>query len=168
MNTILCLQHQPISSIPLTPISSPPLSFGSVPPISTTWSSLGLSNPPPALPNTRAPSSSYSHPQLTTPLYSTIMSASHSPVTANQPIQSTTTIQSPINSTPPRFPQRFDYGFSSPSAPIFTHSHFQHHLDYNPYRPPRVDLPRFNGEDVVGWLAMAESHIRLHCLLIHK
>jgi hypothetical protein len=152
MNTILHIQSQspplPTSSSSIFP-SATHLSFGSMQPMSTTWSGLGLSNPPPPLPNSASPSHFHSQQMSTPPLYSTLVSTSnqqHIPLT------------SPISSSSPPLSSTADHGYYSPppiSFPLPNHT-FHPHYDHSSYRPPRVDLPRFNGEDVVGWLAMAE------------
>lgn len=49
--------------------------------------------------------------------------------------------------------------FSQPRQPLF---------DHNSYKPPKIDLPRFNGEDVVGWLAMAERYLRTYRVPLHE
>ncbi|KAL6182365.1 hypothetical protein ACLB2K_043788 [Fragaria x ananassa] len=36
------------------------------------------------------------------------------------------------------------------------------YLDTQHYRPPKVDLPRLNGEDVMGWLTLVERYMRVH------
>lgn len=148
-----------------TPSTVPHISFGSVSPISTTWSGLGLSNPPPPLPNSATPSASPSHPHVqhmsTTPLYSTLVSTSN---------QLSTPLAGPISSSSPHLLQTADHGYYSPlpnNFPLPNHTFNPHH-DYPYYRPPRVNLPRFNGEDIVGWLAMAERHIRLHRIPFHE
>lgn len=129
--------------------------------MSTTWSGLGLSNPPPPLPNSASPSHFHSQQMSTPPLYSTLVSTSN---------QRSMPLTGPISSSSPQFSSTTDHGYYSPpplSFPLPNHTFHPHH-DYSSYRPPRVDLLHFNGEDVVGWLAMAERHIRLHRIPYHE
>nr|XP_011465313.1 PREDICTED: uncharacterized protein LOC105351720 [Fragaria vesca subsp. vesca] len=51
-----------------------------------------------------------------------------------------------------------------PPPPNTSHPYQRHHIDPPEphYRPPKIDLPRFHGEDVVGWLAMADRFLRVN------
>ncbi|XP_062018790.1 uncharacterized protein LOC133735391 [Rosa rugosa] len=148
-------QPHPTSSTTSTVPPSPAITFGSLGPITTTWTGLGLSNPPHLLPQP---------PQqqgLSTPTHtlSSPPPASNSliPFSTPPPIFSTITSIPQPSLTPPTS------GIPASSSP-FTPNRFHHHnprqLDYHPFRPPKIDLPRFEGHDVVGWLAMAERYLR--------
>lgn len=164
------LQHLRPPSSP-HPTTSSNLSFGSIPAISTTWTGLGLSNPPPPdpHPSSHAPTASSSTPQTTPPIYSTLMSIgspSHNSLSFPLPNSS---IPSTFASYIPQYTLPIGSGLSHPSSTTIPRSqpHYTFSTDPYAYKPPRVDLPRFNGDDVVGWLAMAERYLRLHRVPLH-
>ncbi|KAL6197141.1 hypothetical protein ACLB2K_032753 [Fragaria x ananassa] len=43
-----------------------------------------------------------------------------------------------------------------------------HRTDYPYYHPPKIDLPRFHGEDAAGWLAMTDRYIRTYRIPPHE
>lgn len=144
--------QQPSPFIPTSPLPQPTipqLSFGSRYPISTTWTGLGVSNPPsspiqsastPISISSTDPSTSHrSNSQPSSAIYSTI-----------------TSIPNTFQPTPTQFHSIPDF-----SQPQFYTPNHHFHQDSSFYKPPKVDLPRFNGEDVMGWLAMAERYIRV-------
>lgn len=142
------LRIQPTSSVthssPISQLTTSPLSFGSRQPISTTWSGLGLSNPP------------------SSPIHSTFIPVStQSPASTTQtrsPLQNTTAIYSTLTSIPTSFSPLQDHTFPQFQTHPYTFS--SHPASHMSYKPPKLDLPRFTGDDVVGWLAMAERYIR--------
>lgn len=147
LDAILRIQP-PSSTSPFLPQPSQPinpLSFGSLQPISTTWTGLGLSNPPSPLINSTTltgpsfPSSSHSRPLHSSPAtYSTITSIPHQFISHPQPIPSSTHVYTSL-------PQ------NTISSPQFYSSFHNYQPDPFLFKPPKVDLPRFNGDDVVGW-----------------
>lgn len=154
LDAILRLQPPSSSPQPPTPTHTtiPQLSFGSLVPISTKWTCLGLSNPPSPTLNSALTTSSVTtsipqHQQLSSPIHNT-------------------SIYSTVTSIPHHF-----HSHQDPTFPQF-HTHpynsFSHPTIPYPYRPPKVDLPRFTGEDVVGWLSMAERYIRTQHIPAHE
>ncbi|XP_062010192.1 uncharacterized protein LOC133726620 isoform X1 [Rosa rugosa] len=144
---------------PSTPATHPQISFGSIPPPPNSWSALTIAQTPPPLsgpgPSTSQPSPAtprpppYSNHLSTPPRYYTSFSApphyATTPALAQQlppPLSFATSF--PAYTPTSRPPQQYN----TPPDPHF-------------FRPPKVvDLPRFTGEDVTGWLAMAERYIR--------
>lgn len=138
----------PPHSTPTTTIQTlPSISFGSIPIPSTTWTGLGLSNPPSPL---------HTHP-------STHATMSFS--TSSTPLYSTITTSSPIG---PRHGTIPSYNSPINQSPRFQNPNHSGYHEFSTYTPPKIDLPRFNGEDVVGWLAMAERYLRTYCVPLHE
>ncbi|KAK9913982.1 hypothetical protein M0R45_037781 [Rubus argutus] len=123
----------------------PSLSFGRIPINTTTWNGLGLSNPPSPTPHTVDPQNS----TATTAIYTT-----------------TTPLYSTITSIPNQFPSSTSFPSYTPFSRFPTPTSFR--TEPPSYKPPKVDLPRFNGDDVVGWLAMAERYIRSQRIPLHE
>ncbi|XP_061999331.1 uncharacterized protein LOC133716671 [Rosa rugosa] len=170
-----------VSTASSTPTSShnPQIPFGSFSPATTSWSGLGPSNPPPTY---------HSPPPHSTPLNTTsslALSAStttplSTPLPVSGPSLSTITSTHQPQFFYPEMPYPYPYPpplFPYPSPPYPYHPHpFPYptplpcpdHTRQPPppnnheFRPPKVDLPRFTGDDVVGWLSMAERYLRSH------
>ncbi|KAL6211870.1 hypothetical protein ACLB2K_017093 [Fragaria x ananassa] len=52
-----------------------------------------------------------------------------------------------------------------------TNTRFQTHTTFHDsytYKPPKIDLPRFTGEDAIGWLAMVDRYIRSYRIPPHE
>lgn len=153
----------------------PAITFGSLSSPTTSWTGLGLSNPPPPLP--QDPSSSTLPLHFSTPIYSTITASSsqHHQIPTNTtttPTSSATSIHSTIPySSSPHFhqfiPTHYHSTFPSSSTQFHSPNHHNNH-DLLIYKPPKIDLPRFHGEDVVGWLSMAERYLRTYRVPLHE
>ncbi|XP_050387420.1 uncharacterized protein LOC126803710 [Argentina anserina] len=136
-----------------TPTSATPtISFGSI-------ASIGLS-----IPTTPAP----------TNITSTFQHSPHTPPYTSAPNIYSTTTSLPAFSfqhTPPQPQIQHHYPPSTHPQPrphLFHNNIPQlHNLQHQPqfqtqqhhYRPPKVELPRFMGDDVSGWFAMAERYL---------
>lgn len=156
LDVILRLQP-PSTSTSLPQPSQPinPLSFGSLQPISTTWTGLGLSSPTSPLlnftflPGPSFPSSSHCRLPHSSPVtYSTVTSIPNQFISHSHSTPSSTQVYTSLPQNTLSSPQ-----FYSP-LPNYQPDPFL-------FKPPKVDLSRFNGDDVVGWLAMAEHYIRV-------
>ncbi|PRQ22490.1 putative nucleotidyltransferase, Ribonuclease H [Rosa chinensis] len=191
-NTVVAsLVHRPqppVSNTCSTPASgSPQIIFGSLnsaspiitPPCSTTGTTSSISpssstippesqpNPPPQ--STPPPQYSwpypphyYSHPPISPlappPGFHSIPGPSSSAVYSTI----TSSISDPIHSAP--HPHLF------PPQPVPPYKLLQTpypHQDHT-FRPPKIDLPRFTGDDAVGWVAMAERYLRVHRIPLHE
>ncbi|XP_062004253.1 uncharacterized protein LOC133721582 [Rosa rugosa] len=144
MDTLLISHPLPVSI-------TPNIIFGSLPPSSPLWPNLGATSPPPQPTLTSQPSSTMPSPissqNLSSPFFSTVTTASSgSGSFASAPSFGSLSPQ-------PSFPQFTPY-MSSHELPI--------------YRPPKAELPSFYGDDVVGWLAMAERFIRAYHVPPHE
>ncbi|PRQ39556.1 putative succinate dehydrogenase (quinone) [Rosa chinensis] len=150
MMQVLTGQHQPLSSAspstptstpsfsplppPRTPAHIPPITFGSISTPITSYQ--GLNSPTP-------------FPALTSPIPTRPESYPHT----HQPLPSAPPQYSTISSIPQ--PQ-----FTTTNNAYHTQAH--HTLQYEPqfFRPPKVDLPRFTGDDAAGWITMVERYLR--------
>lgn len=137
-----------ISTLPSTSLLQ--LAFVYRRPISTTWTSLGLSNPPPPPPLPQPPLFRIRHTIL---------------------LLNTTTVF--LFTTSPDIFHCFINSkliplSSYPNTSLPYHSFHSFPSDPFSYKPPKLDLPRFTGDDVIGFLAMAEQYIRVQCIPSHE
>lgn len=119
LDAVLRIQPTPsvTHSSPISQLTTSPLSFGSRQPISTTWSGLGLSNPP------------------SSPIHSTFIPVStQSPASIAQtrpPLQNTTAIYSTLTSIPTSFSPLQDHTFPQfQTHPYTFSSHPASHMSY--------------------------------------
>ncbi|KAL6125899.1 hypothetical protein ACLB2K_073950 [Fragaria x ananassa] len=133
-NTLGCSTSPHHPSLPFTPTPTP----------SNTQISFGSFPPLPPTPPPVFPTAPPSMPNFTPPPYPNM---SHPPPN-NSTVSPITPPQQPNYPPPPNIPHPYQRYYIDPPDPH--------------YRPPKIDLPRFHGKDVVGWLAMADRFLRVN------
>ncbi|XP_062005359.1 uncharacterized protein LOC133722489 [Rosa rugosa] len=131
---------------PRTPANIPPITFGSISTPTMEWPTQFSSLIPPVSANQGSPPHTPPPFPSAPPHYSTITSFPQPTLPPN------TTIT-------PSLPD-FHIPLSTTYTAPRTHTHNTYQYDPQFFRPPKIDLPRFTGDDAVGWISMAERYLR--------